>query len=183
MGPIAATTYPGSELVPVTERAKRAPDYGRRATGFVFGIFLPHSGLAMTATYPERTIACWVDFLEKAERWIPQEHHHIIGILDHLSAHRAVEVLLFILEHSRWSFLFQPLKAAYLNLIEPWWKVLRSLALKGKRFESWSDVTHAIEEATNYWNRHRHPFKWGQRRKRARKSLTSPNLAGMRLTA
>src|SRR3954462_7434026 len=25
---------------------------------------------------------------------------------------------------------------AYLNLIEPWWKILRSLALKGRRFEA-----------------------------------------------
>jgi len=29
--------------------------------------------------------------------------------------------------------------AAYLNLIEPWWKVLRSLALAGRRFDTWDD--------------------------------------------
>jgi hypothetical protein len=38
--------------------------------------------------------------------------------------------------HPRWEFVFQPTYAAYLNLIEPWWKVLRSLALKGRRFET-----------------------------------------------
>jgi hypothetical protein len=38
-------------------------------------------------------------------------------------------VLLFSLLHPRWEFVFQPKYAAYLNLIEPWWKVLRSLAL------------------------------------------------------
>ena len=36
---------------------------------------------------------------------------------------------------------FQPKCAAYLNLIEPWWKVLRSLALKGRRFETWEQVS------------------------------------------
>ena len=39
------------------------------------------------------------------------------------------------LSHPRWEFVFQPKYAAYLNLIEPWWKVLRSLALKGRRFD------------------------------------------------
>ena len=50
-------------------------------------------------------------------------------------------VLLFMLAHPRWEMVFQPKYAAYLNLIEPWWKVLRSLALKGRRFETWDEVT------------------------------------------
>ena len=55
--------------------------------------------------------------------------------------------------------------AAYLNLIEPWWKVLRSLALKGRRFETWAEVEQAIRRATEYWNAHKHPFVWGHRRR------------------
>jgi hypothetical protein len=62
-------------------------------------------------------------------------------------------------------FVFQPKYAAYLNLIEPWWKVLRSLALKGKRFETWEQIGAAVEAATSYWNAHRHPFVWGRRRR------------------
>ena len=55
--------------------------------------------------------------------------------------------------------------AAYLNLIEPWWKVLKSLALKGRRFATWEEVCRAVEEVTGFWNRHRHPFIWGRRRR------------------
>src|SRR5262249_15211531 len=62
-------------------------------------------------------------------------------------------------------FVFQPTYAAYLNLIEPWWKVLRSLALKGRRFETWEEVAAAVQAATAYWNTHRHPFVWGRRRR------------------
>ncbi|HEY0779256.1 MAG TPA: hypothetical protein VGD56_14915, partial [Gemmatirosa sp.] len=62
-------------------------------------------------------------------------------------------------------FVFQPVYAAYLNLIEPWWKVLRSLALHGKRFATWAEIEHAITRATAYWNAHRHPFVWGRRRR------------------
>lgn len=60
----------------------------------------------------------------------------VYAILDNLSAHRAADVRLFALAHPRWAFVFQPKYAAYLDLIEPWWKLLRSLALKGRRFET-----------------------------------------------
>jgi hypothetical protein len=183
MGPIAARSYPGTVVLPHQERAKRSPDYGRRARGYVFGIFLPHTGQAMTATYPERTIRHWVEFLERAEKWVPKRYTHIIAILDNLSAHHAFDVLFFLLEHPRWEFLFQPPRAAYLNLIEPWWKVLRSLALKGRRFEDWGDVMVALYSATRYWNKHGHPFRWGKRRKRQRRSLTVPHTPGFRLGA
>ena len=62
--------------------------------------------------------------------------------------------MLFALAHPRWEFVFQPTYAAYLNLIEPWWKVLRSLALKGRRFETWEEICQAVEPATAYWNAH-----------------------------
>ena len=54
--------------------------------------------------------------------------------------------------------------AAYLNLIEPWWKILRSLALRGRRFATWEAVCQAVDAATQYWNAHRHPFVWGKRK-------------------
>jgi hypothetical protein len=49
-----------------------------------------------------------------------------------------------------------------LNLIGPWWKTLKLLALKGRRFEPWPQVETAIERATAYWNDHRHPYLWGR---------------------
>jgi len=79
--------------------------------------------------------------------------------------HRATDVLFFSLAHPRWEFVFQPTYAAYLNLIEPWWKILRSLALKGKRFETWEQIASAVSAATTYWNAHCHPFVWGRRRR------------------
>jgi hypothetical protein len=57
---------------------------------------------------------------------------------------------------------FQTKYAAYLNLIEPWWKVLRSRAIKGRRFETWDELCTAIAAAIDYENQHKHPFVWGQ---------------------
>jgi transposase len=96
---------------------------------------------------------------------VPLTCVRIYAIVDNLSVHRAADVLLFALAHPRWEFVFQPKYAAYLNLIEPWWKILRSLALKGRRFETWQQIEQAVAAATAYWNHHRHPFIWGRRRR------------------
>jgi transposase len=89
----------------------------------------------------------------------------VYAIGDNLQAHRATDVLLFCLAYPRWEFVFPPKYAAYLNLIEPWWKVLKSRALKGRRFETWDDVCRAIDEAMAYGNGPRHPFVWGRCRR------------------
>ncbi len=150
---------------PPVGRATQEIDYGRRGKGYVFGAFEPATGEALTRTYTRRTTVNWVAFLEQVEAWVPTEVERVYAILDNLSMHRATDVLLFSLQHPRWEFVFQPKYAAYLNLIEPWWKVLRSLALKGRRFETWEEIERAIEAATAYWNQHRHPFRWGHRRR------------------
>lgn len=131
----------------------------------MFGAFRPATGDAFTAPYAGRTIANWVDFLERIDGWLPTEVERVYAVLDNLSTHRAVDVLLFQLTHPRWEFVFQPTYAAYLNLIEPWWKILRSLALKGRRFASWAEICQAIAAATAYWQAHKHPFVWGKRRR------------------
>ncbi len=186
MGPESAKSHPGRRLVPATQpgphgvrevRARQEIDYGRRGPGYIFGALQARTGAVLTAPYPSRTAANFAAFLEQVEAWLPPEAERVYAILDNLSAHRAPDVLLFALAHPRWEFVFQPTYAAYLNLIEPWWKILRSLALKGRRFETWEEIWQAVRAATAYWNAHRHPFVWGQSRRRRRRQARQPGLA------
>jgi transposase len=169
MGPLGAKSYPGRNLVrpqpPPAGRARQGIDYGRRGKGYVSGAFRPATGAAFTQPHPGRGTGNWVAFLEEVEGWAPAEVDRICAIADNLSTHRAADVLLFMLAHPRREMVFQPKYAAYLNLIEPWWKVLRALALAGRRFETWDEVVEAVAQATAYWNAHRHPFVWGRRRR------------------
>jgi transposase len=193
MGPESAKSFPGPQLVaipgppaPALEagadeaeaaavmpspsarpagRASQAIDYGRRGKGYLFGAFKPAEGEALTVPYAGRTTANYVDFLPRVEAWIPPALERIYAVMENLSAHRAADVLLFSLAHPRWEFVFQPKYAPDLNLVEPWWKVLRSLALKGRRVETWAEVCRAVEEATRYWHAPRHPFIGGRRRR------------------
>ncbi len=177
MGPEAAKSYRGQEVVQTAPagvadappapagRAKQEVDYGRRAKGYIFGAFRPATGDAFTQPYCGRTSANWVDFLQRVDTWLPADGAQVYAIVDNLSTHHTTDVLLFSLAHPRWEFVFQPTYAAYLNLIEPWWKILRSLALKGRRFETWEAIDDAVKQATAYWNQHKHPFHWGRRRR------------------
>jgi hypothetical protein len=101
----------------------------------------------------------------QVDEQVPADVERIDAMMDHLEMHHCRDLLLFMLHHERWEFVYQPTYAAYLNLIEPWWKVLRSLALQGRRFETWLEVMQAIEAATAYWQAHKHPFVWGRRRR------------------
>ena len=176
MGPVSAKSYPGQRLVrarlpadapPGTpaERAKQEADYGRRASTYLYGAFDATTGTAFTVCYDRRTTANFLDFLARLEAWVPAEVPSVYVILDNLRSHHAFDVLLFSLAHPRWHFVFQPTYAPYLNLIEPWWKTLRSLALKGRRFETVEEVIVAITRATADWNAHKHPYVWGRRRR------------------
>ena len=78
----------------------------------------------------------------------------IYAVLDNPNVHSAPDVPQFALAASALGVRLGPKYATYLDLIEPWWKLLRSLALKGRRFDAWVGIERAIERTTAYWNKH-----------------------------
>jgi len=148
-------------------RARQEVDDGWYANeGYAFGSLQPAMGEALVATHPARMISSYVTFLAQVEAWVPTAVERVYAVADNFNVHTAYDALLFSLAHPRGECVFQPRDAAYLNLIEPWWKTLKSMALKGRRFEMWAEVEAAVHTATAYGNAHRHPFVWGQRRRR-----------------
>lgn len=147
------------------QRAKQEIDYGRRNMGYVYGAQWETTGTAGRSAIPSRAKKYFIDFLCFVDAQVPAEVERIYAIMDNLEMHHCHDLLLFMLQHERWEFVYQPTYAAYLNLIEPWWKTLRSLALKGRRFQTWKEIEEAVEDATAYWNAHKHPFVWGKRRR------------------
>jgi hypothetical protein len=89
----------------------------------------------------------------------------VYAVFDNLAAHMSQDVLLFNLAYPRWEFVFQPVAATYLNVVEPRWNVLLALALKGRRFDTCVQIADAVARATAYWNGRRHLFHWGRRRR------------------
>jgi hypothetical protein len=109
-------------------RTRQEVDDGRRGSGYVFGASQPATGEAFTRSDQGRTIANWRDVLDHVDAWAPVAHERIYAILDHRSTHRALDVLRWALTHPPWAFVFHPIHAADLNLIEPWGKIRRARA-------------------------------------------------------
>ncbi len=158
LGPLAVKTYPGEEWQPGRNRATFEPDYGRRGKLWVHGAFEPATGQATILLSPHRDGASHIQLVEQVLRVFPAERWLIIE--DNLSIHRSREVQLALAAWPEVQIQFLPKYACWLNLIEPWWKQLRSLALKGKRFETLEELTEALNAALDYWNAHRHPYRW-----------------------
>ncbi len=161
MGPIAAKTYPGEEWIEGPYRATFEPDYGRRGKVWVHGAFEPATGQATILTSPSRDSVSHIQLLEQVIEQFPADRWLIIE--DNLSTHVSRQTRLALAAWPEIQVLFLPKYACWLNLIEPWWKQLRSLALKGRRFETVDEVVEALIAALDYWNAHRHPYCWKKR--------------------
>jgi transposase len=158
LGPIAVKTYPGEEWKQGPNRATFEPDYGRRGKLWVHGAFEPASGQATILMSPSRDSASHIQLMEKVVTEFPADQWLIIE--DNLSTHVSRETKLALAAWPEIRIHFIPKYACWLNLIEPWWKQLRSLALKGKRFESLDELTNALIAALDYWNAHCYPYRW-----------------------
>jgi hypothetical protein len=164
LGPERAKRCPGSRVVPGPDRATPDADYGGRGTGYGCGACVPATGTAFTIPEAGRRTANGVDFLAQVAGWLGDQEAQLDAILAKLRTHRALDVRLWAVAHPRCEVVCQPTDAASLNLIAPWWKLLRSLALKGRRLATWA----AVAAATASWHTHRHPLLWGRRPRRRR---------------
>lgn len=158
MGPIAAKTYPGEEWKVGPYRATFEPDYGRRGKVWVHGAFEPATGQATMILSPRRDSVSHIQLLERVIHTFPADRWLLIE--DNLSVHTSRETRLALAAWPEIQIQFIPKYACWLNLIEPWWKQIRSLALKGRRFENVDELTAALCAALEYWNAHRRPYHW-----------------------
>ena len=151
-------TYPGAEWKEAALRATYEPDYGRRGIVWVHGAFEPATGQAAFILSDKRDAASHIRLLEHTLTEFPAERWLLIE--DNLSTHHCRDVKTALLAWPEIQLQFLPKYASWLNLIEPWWKQLRSLALKGHRFETLEELYQSLYAALDYWNAHKHPYQW-----------------------
>ena len=155
---MSAKTYPGEAWICGPGRATFAPDYGRRGSVWVLGAFEPATGSAMTLCSPRRGSAGVIQLLEQVLQTSPARAWVLTA--DNLSTHLSREAQTALLARPEVTMLSIPKYACWLNLIEPWRKQLRSLALKGRRLEDVDAIVEAVVQGTAHWNQHRYPYVW-----------------------
>lgn len=158
LGPLSAKTYVGEQWHKGPKRGTFEPDYGRRGNVWVHGAFEPATGQASILVSEKRDGAAHIQLLEQVIRDFPSER--LVLIQDNLIVHSCKNVQTALLAWPEIRIQFIPKYACWLNLIEPWWKQLRSLALKGKRFETVEEVKDSLIAGCDYWNAYKRPYKW-----------------------
>jgi DDE superfamily endonuclease len=109
---------------------------------------------------PSRNMAGYLQRLQAIERAYPERKLTLIG--DNLSSHKSRPIQAWLVEHPRNQPRFIPIKAAWHNLMEPWWRLLRREALAGQSFADTKEVNQAALDANRRLNVRAKPWVWGR---------------------
>lgn len=160
LGPVAAKGYAGPSWSPDAHRPHFRPTYARHGYRWAFGALAHRSGALFLETASTRDTAAWMHFLDGLETFVPPGDAYLI--LDGLPLHWSMDTLLWNWGHPRFHFVPLPKAAAWLNLIEGFWKILRQRALAGRCCASTHEVDCALVAGVSDWNRPPTPFLWGR---------------------
>jgi hypothetical protein len=82
-------------------------------------------------------------------------------IADHLASHLSAPIRDWLADHPRIQQAFMPVGAAWLNLLEGWWRLFRRNAFAGASQAHAADIAYVTRLATAQLNRHAQPWIWG----------------------
>ena len=83
-------------------------------------------------------------------------------IADNLKTHKSVMVKEWFADRPRIEHAFIPKGAAWLNLIEAWWRMFREQALAGVDFADSYEIDQATRIATRQLNQKAKAWVWGR---------------------
>jgi transposase len=128
LGPVSPRTFPPAPAwSPDGHRIKAPLEYSRGPDKvWVFGALRVEDGKSLTFTSRSRNSKSYLKLLKKIERAIPRGLIYLIA--DNLKIHDSALVRKWLEEHPRIEHAFIPKGAAWLNLIEGWWRVFRRQA-------------------------------------------------------
>ena len=127
---------------------------------WVYGALRVRDGQVLTQTAPARNTAGYLALLNTLDRSSPQGDRSLIA--DTLSRHTRGPIRDWLAEHPRFHHAFIPSGAAWLNLIEGWWRLFRRTAFAGVAVADADDIASATRLATAHLNRHARPGVWGR---------------------
>jgi transposase len=160
LGPIAAKRYPGPNWSDATHRPHFRPTYARHGYRWAFGALRYRTGQVFVETAATRATAAWLHLLDGREGFVRAGDASLI--IDALPLHWTLDTLLWNGGHPRVHFVPLPKAAAWLNLMEGFWKILGQRALAGRDCTSPQDVDAAVLAGVDDWNQRPTPFLWGR---------------------
>ena len=136
--------------------------YRRNGTSNLLGAFDVRTGEVFGVCTPRRGEEELVDFLETIAGTIQGD---VVIIWDNLNIHcegRNERWTRFNERHGgRFTFVYTPLHASWLNPIEVWFSILERRLLRHGSFTSVAELESRVLEFIRWYNQHQaHPFRW-----------------------
>jgi len=142
-------------------RIKAPLDYTRGPEkGWIYGALDVQEGTALTQTASARNTAGYRALLQTLDGAYPQGELYLVA--DNLASHSSGPIRDWLITHPRIQHAFIPVGAAWLNLIEGWWRIFRRKAFAGQSLADRHDIAYVAAIATARLNRHASPWIWGR---------------------
>ena len=127
---------------------------------WVYGALCVHDGQVLTQTAPSRNTTGYLALLQALDHAYPQRDLYLVA--DNLASHLSGPIRDWLADHPRITHAFIPVGAAWLNLIEGWWRIFRRKAFAGQSLADHNDIASVTQVATAQLNRHAQPWVWGR---------------------
>lgn len=165
LGPVTPRTFPPAPAwSPDSHRIKAPLEYSRGTDKtWVYGALTPKDGQGTTMAARSRNSDYYCQFLLQLEQTHPTGN--LLIITDNLSSHTSLKTRTWLTDHPRIRQVFIPKRAAWLNLQEGWWRLLRREAFAGQTFADYDEIARATAVATQQLNQRAQPWVWGRPQK------------------
>lgn len=161
------TFPPAPGWSPDGHRIKAPLEYSRGSDkAWVFGALRVRDGQVLTQTTASRNTAGYLELLQAIDHETPTGEVYLIA--DNLSSHTSQPIRDWLAAHPRVHQTFIPVGAAWLNLIEGWWRLLRRAAFAGQCFANREEIALAVRVANAQLNSRARPWVWGRPPKTSR---------------
>lgn len=127
---------------------------------WVYGALCVRNGHVLTQTASARNTMGYLELLNALDQAYP--HGDLSLVADNLSSHSSGPIREWLIAHPRIQHAFIPVGAAWLNLIEGWWRLFRRKAFAGQSLANDRDIAYVTQVATAHLNHHAKPWIWGR---------------------
>jgi transposase len=137
---------------------RRTHDYVRHGTTSLFAALEVTSGKVHGRCYAQHTHVEFIAFLDSIRREYPRREIHLI--CDNYGTHKHPKVKQWLATHPRFQIHFTPTSASWLNLVERWFGLITSQAIRRGSFDSVRKLEVVILRYLAAWNEDAKPFRW-----------------------
>jgi transposase len=151
--------------------ARMTHDYTRHGTTSLFAALEVASGKVHGRCFKRHTHVEFIAFLESLAKRYPKLELHLI--CDNYGTHKHPAVAHWLAAHPRFHLHFTPTSASWLNLIERWFGLITSQAIRRGSFDSVRRLEQAITRWLTHWNETAKPFRWTRSAAEIKRSIAN----------